>query len=54
MIRILMGINIIKNGIFPFFLDCSFTCILTIYWHLTLLSRSRAKNIWRSSAVLQP
>ena len=30
MIRILMGINIIKNGIFPFFLDCSFTCILVI------------------------
>ena len=52
MIRILMGINIIKNGIFPFFLDCSSTCISWLYWQLQCLSRSRAKNIWRSSAIL--
>jgi len=50
--RSLMGINSIKKcTAFLSFLECSSTCISWLYAAACCLSRARAKNIWRSSAL---
>ena len=47
-----MGINNTKKcTVFLSFSGDAVTCSSWLYWQLTLLSRPRAKNIWRSSAI---
>ena len=51
MIRILTGKNSIKNGIFPFFSGDAVTAAPGYNRRRSILSRARAKYLWRNSAV---